>query len=80
MQPLVRRGDRRVGESLGYPLDDLLEEVAFVAYHFHWSLSEILDLEHADRQRFVEEISAINRKMSDSPSPSQGIPLELWKG
>jgi len=39
-----------------YAADRLLDEVAYVAYHFHWPLGEILDLEHADRQRFVERI------------------------
>ena len=29
-----------------------------MAYHFHWSLDEILDLEHPDRQRFVDEIAS----------------------
>jgi hypothetical protein len=39
----------------------LFEEVAYVAYHFHWSFDEIADLEHPLRQQFVEEIAAINR-------------------
>jgi hypothetical protein len=38
----------------------LFEEVAYVAYHFHWPLEEIVDLEHPLRRRFVEEIAAIN--------------------
>jgi hypothetical protein len=41
-------------------------EVAFVAYHFHWSPREILELEHADRRRWVDEISAINQKINAS--------------
>ena len=28
-----------------YAADRLFEEVAYVAYHFHWSMDEILDLE-----------------------------------
>ena len=32
-----------------YATDRLYEEVAYVAYHFHWSLEEILDLEHPER-------------------------------
>ena len=36
--------------------DRLYEEVAYVAYHFHWSFDELLDLEHPVRRRFVEEI------------------------
>jgi len=39
-----------------YAADRLLDEVAYVAYHFHWPLDQILDLEHGDRHRFVERI------------------------
>jgi len=48
-----------------YATDRLYEEVAYVAYHFHWSLDDILDLEHPTRMRFVEEIGRINRRMSE---------------
>ncbi|WP_214323254.1 DUF6760 family protein [Nonomuraea sediminis] len=37
----------------------LYEEIAYVAYHFHWPLDDILDLEHADRERFVTQIAAL---------------------
>ena len=47
-----------------YAAERLYEEVAYVAYHFHWSLDEILDLEHADRQRFVDQIASINRRLT----------------
>ena len=47
-----------------YATDRLYEEVAYVAYHFHWSLDDILDLEHPTRRRFVEEIAKINRRIS----------------
>jgi hypothetical protein len=48
-----------------YATDQLFEEVAYVAYHLHWPMEEILNLEHADRQRFVREISAINRRLNE---------------
>ncbi|MRG59570.1 hypothetical protein GE115_06755 [Agromyces sp. CFH 90414] len=48
-----------------YATDRLHAEVAYVAYHFHWSLDEILDLEHPQRQRYVREIAAINTRMSE---------------
>jgi hypothetical protein len=48
-----------------YAADRLFEESAYVAYHFHWSLEEILDLEHPTRARFVEEIARINRRLSE---------------
>ena len=47
-----------------YASDQLLEEVAYVAYHFHWPFEEILDLEHPLRRRFVEEIGRINERLS----------------
>lgn len=43
-----------------YAADDLLEEVAYVAYHFHWGLDEILDLEHTDRHQMIEAIGRFN--------------------
>ena len=48
-----------------YDPDRLYEEIAYVAYHFHWPLGEILDLEHPLRQRFVEEIGRINSKLNE---------------
>jgi len=42
-----------------YGAERVLEEVSYVAYHFHWSLDDILDLEHPDRQRFVKEIDRL---------------------
>jgi hypothetical protein len=50
---------------VSYPLDALYEEVAFVAYHFHWSRSEALALEHAERRQWVERISMINQRMNE---------------
>lgn len=47
-----------------YAASRLYEEVAYVAFHFHWSLDDILDLEHPVRRRFVEEIGRINRRLS----------------
>ena len=61
-------GAQRRGGVLGYPLKKLYEEVAFVAYHFHWSPDAILDLEHADRRRWVQEISAINQRANEEPN------------
>lgn len=51
----------------GYPLDRIYEEVAFIAYYFHWSHDEIMQMEHLERKRWCEEISNINRKLSKQP-------------
>jgi hypothetical protein len=48
-----------------YAADQLYEEVAYVAYHFHWALDEILDLEHPDRKRMVDEIARINQRLTE---------------
>jgi hypothetical protein len=48
-----------------YPLDALYEEVAFIAYHFHWGYETVLELEHRERRRWAEEISRINRRLSE---------------
>ena len=39
--------------------EQLLGETARLAYHLHWSLDTILDLEHADRRRFLAEVDAL---------------------
>jgi hypothetical protein len=49
-----------------YAPDRLYEEVAYVAYYLHWDMETILDLEHPMRQRFVSEIGAINRRISEA--------------
>ena len=48
-----------------YAPERLYEEVAYVAYHFHWGLDDILDLEHGQRLRYVREIADINRRLSE---------------
>ena len=35
--------------------EQLLTETARLAYHLHWPLDTILDLEHRDRRRFLDE-------------------------
>ena len=46
-----------------YAADRIYAEVAYVAYHLHWSYAEILDLEHAERRRFVDEIGQLNARV-----------------
>jgi hypothetical protein len=47
-----------------YATDRLHEEIAYVAFHFHWSLEHILDLEHPDLRRYVGEIAKLNTRIS----------------
>jgi hypothetical protein len=43
-----------------YAADRLIDEVAYVAYHYHWSLDTVLDLEHPDRHRFIEAVGHLD--------------------
>lgn len=48
-----------------YAADQLRDEVAYVAYHFHWALDHILDLEHGDRRAFVTGIAGLNARAAE---------------
>jgi hypothetical protein len=47
---------------------ELLAETARLAYHLHWPLDTILDLEHADRRGFLVEADT----MAAAPSQHSG--------
>ncbi|MEM9218148.1 MAG: DUF6760 family protein [Cyanobacteria bacterium P01_F01_bin.150] len=49
----------------GYPLERLYEEVAYIAYHFHWDHERILGLEHLERLQWVGEIAKINQRLNE---------------
>ncbi|WP_320447943.1 DUF6760 family protein [Candidatus Roseilinea sp. NK_OTU-006] len=42
------------------------EEVAYLAYYFHWPLDDILNLEHAERRQWVEQLAGINRRLNQA--------------
>ncbi|MEU8785756.1 MULTISPECIES: DUF6760 family protein [unclassified Streptomyces] len=42
-----------------YATGRIEEEVAYLAYHFHWGIDDILDLEHADRRAYVSQIATL---------------------
>jgi hypothetical protein len=44
----------------------MLEEVAYIAYYFHWPLEGILDMEHQDRRQWAERIARINRQLNET--------------
>lgn len=51
---------------IGYPLERLYEEVAYIAYHFHWPREEILSMEHPERQTWVKHIASINQRLNEA--------------
>ncbi|MEB3180870.1 MAG: DUF6760 family protein [Nostocaceae cyanobacterium] len=34
----------------------LRREVAYIAFHFHWSYDHIMNMEHQERREWVQEI------------------------
>jgi hypothetical protein len=57
----------------GYPLDAMLEEIAFLAYYFHWDHASLLGLEHRERRRWCEEVSKINREITGSGKKERSL-------
>lgn len=53
------------GGVIVYPLDRLYEEMAYIAYHFHWPWNELMHLDHRERQRWVDEIATINKRLNE---------------
>ncbi|HEX3094732.1 MAG TPA: DUF6760 family protein [Candidatus Angelobacter sp.] len=51
---------------MGYSLEAMYEEVAFVAYYLHWPYEQIMSLDHRERQRWVKEVSRINEQMNEA--------------
>jgi hypothetical protein len=50
----------------GYPSERLFEEVAYLAYHFHWPYEQVTLLDHVERQRWVAEIARINARLNEA--------------
>lgn len=45
-----------------YPSEELWSEMTYLAYHLHWPLESLLDLEHGDRSRLLREVGALNER------------------
>lgn len=43
-----------------YPDEALWQEIAYLAYHLHWPLDDLLDMEHLDRVRMVRAVVSLN--------------------
>jgi hypothetical protein len=46
----------------------LREEMAFIAYHFHWGPADLMALEHAERRHWCRQISTINKQLDGTPA------------
>ena len=69
MQQGVRRPAGGIDGAGGgitlYPQERLYQELAFLAYNLHWPYEHLLQMEHQERLRWVEEVSAINRRLNE---------------
>jgi hypothetical protein len=54
---------------------EVLAETARLAYHLHWPLDSILDLEHRDRRLFLAEADALAGLLGDD-SAAEPPPFE----
>jgi len=72
MQQDLRGGGGTGGGALSYPPEQLFQEVAYLAYYFHWSHSEMMDMTHTERLRWVTELARINRTLNE-PSDSDSF-------
>jgi hypothetical protein len=51
---------------IGYPLDRLSEEVAYISYYLHWPYHDVMSLEHHDRRSWVSEVAKINTRLNEA--------------
>jgi hypothetical protein len=42
----------------------MYQEVAYIAYYFHWMPESILGMDHRNRRRWVKEIADINKRLN----------------
>jgi hypothetical protein len=42
---------------IGHPVDRVQHEVAFLGLHVHWTLHEVLGLDHGSRREWVRTVA-----------------------
>ena len=40
--------------------------MTFLSYYLHWSRDVVMGLSHQERRRWCQEVSAVNKKLSNS--------------
>ncbi len=54
-----------------YPEESLWSEMAYLAYHLHWDISSLLDLEHHDRARLIRLVADMNDRAWEALSDAR---------
>lgn len=47
---------------MGYPVSGVYAEVAHLAQRVHWTHEELMNLDHAERRRWVQETAAMDAR------------------
>jgi uncharacterized protein DUF6760 len=47
---------------LSYPAEAVWQETAYLAFHLHWSMDDLLGLEHLDRVRMVRAVVNLEQR------------------
>jgi len=45
-----------------YPEQAPWDEITYLAYHLHWDLDTLLDLQHNDRARLIRSVAQLNER------------------
>ncbi len=61
----MRARIRDRGDLLGYPLDALYEEIAYLAYYLHWPPDVLMEMEHDERRRWLVEVARLNDRLNE---------------
>ena len=51
--------------------------MSFISYYFHWSQDEVMNMEHAERRRWCNEISSINKSLNPSKKSKEKSILDM---
>ncbi|MDE7307335.1 MAG: hypothetical protein K1W19_06575 [Lachnospiraceae bacterium] len=51
--------------------------MSFLAYYFHWSSREVLELDHQSRRRWCREISEIHKSLGASDQKKEKSIFDL---
>ncbi|MEU6716720.1 DUF6760 family protein [Nonomuraea sp. NPDC046802] len=54
----LRDGGPHAGGIRGYPLERVYQEVAQLGRHVHWTHTEVMSFDHAERRRWLRAVLA----------------------
>ena len=55
----ARGGGADLGGIVGYPTDRVYREIALLGRYVPWTLTELLELDHAERVRWLREVTSV---------------------